>query len=142
MSHAHAIAFARRVLLGSARTVSGGDAYDGLRILFQSDQLVITPDKLTASPVVLQIIPSLRKPNSKHRGSHSKASSLPDLDVILAASSDEHTSSTFGMDSILRWPKIKALVTSSYKICNQDPEDEDDIVWAKIEACFCKTFRW
>ncbi len=149
MSHAHAIAFARRILLGSARTVSGGDAYDGLRLLFQNPQIVIAPESTEAEPVSLQISAS----ESIFLGE--TVFTEPDKDIIeqIRASTKEEdaaTGSSSGSttsiltadtDWLLLWPIVRATVTSTYKVCNMDPDDEDDINWAKIQTSFCKTFR-
>ena len=39
-------------------------------------------------------------------------------------------------------PLITTSVTSEFKVCNLDPEDEHDMVWAKIRVKFIRLFRW
>ena len=44
------------MLLGCARTVSGGDSYDAATILFDNNEIVITPDGTMAAPVKIEVL--------------------------------------------------------------------------------------
>ena len=43
---------------------------------------------------------------------------------------------------LLVGPRIRATVSSVYQVRNMNPEDEDDMVWAKVKTTYTRSFKW
>eukprot|EP00948_MAST-09A_sp_MAST-9A-sp1_P001788 g1788.t1 len=107
-----ALVFARNVMLAASRTVTGGDSYDAVELLFRSDLVAICPDGTKVYPIVFEVIPQ---------------------------DDSEDSSEDKALES---WPLIKVTAKNYYKLMNMEPVDPNDLEWAGVETTFTQVFQW
>jgi hypothetical protein len=140
LTEAEALGFAWEVLVACNRTQSGGDSYDALELLLGNrDLVVLCPSGREAAPLRVNVrrceLPS------------GSVSADVDIEVQESETSTKYVTKGGDLKSSIRDKirtvaglKISVEASTSYKVCNADPQGDGVDDWAQVEAVFQQNF--
>jgi len=137
---AMALRFARSIVLGSTRTISGGDAYDAVDLIFRNRDLIILcplSGRSSRVEIVFERVEASSEPMGGETGDETRSPvrSRRAPSVSRARYSSETDNGTDNVGLRL-WPRVVVTSRTFYRL--RDCEGDDDV--AVAEAIFKRKF--
>lgn len=144
LTESDALKVVRNILYSCNRTQSGGDMYDAVLMLCDNPELVVLcPESTEAEPIQISI--SLIDPKTNHLETKDDSAAIwPESSLKMRRHRRVQSSSIAmkAVDQAKKQLQVKVHVSTTYKICDANPQGEGFDDWAVIDASFTQSFTY